>query len=239
MSAKTHSYDVWFLRDNTVFKGVPFQVVSDWAQQGRLGPEDRVKPTDTKEWGTVAEQPLFEPYLLRPEPRRVEDEAEMLEPVELDFAWKRKRGDEDDDVDMIPLIDISLVLLIFFMMTTTVAAISKVSVPDITNAIKIDSAANTICVYLDKVSEERVEYGIGKGSAAPEGPNANLTEAGLMSQLGTVIGEATAAVKIRIAAHRDLAYEQVERVMKELDRMKARGVAISEYTVEVGERANQ
>ena len=33
----------------------------------------------------------------------------------------RRRDDEDDDVDMIPLIDISLVLLIFFMMTATVA----------------------------------------------------------------------------------------------------------------------
>src|SRR5262249_40293761 len=38
-----------------------------------------------------------------------------------DISWKKGRGAEDEDVDMIPLIDVSLVLLIFFMLTATVA----------------------------------------------------------------------------------------------------------------------
>ena len=43
-------------------------------------------------------------------------------------------GEEDDDPDMIPLIDISLVLLIFFMMTSTVAVVSsQINVPEVQN----------------------------------------------------------------------------------------------------------
>ena len=44
--------------------------------------------------------------------------------VEFDDGWGRPHGDEDDDVDMIPLIDISLVLLIYFMMTSAISALS-------------------------------------------------------------------------------------------------------------------
>src|SRR5262249_42833475 len=61
-------------------------------------------------------------------PFRVEDQAEALEPIELDFTWRRRPEDEEEDVDMIPLIDVSLVLLIFFMMTTTAAPVAAFAV---------------------------------------------------------------------------------------------------------------
>src|SRR5207248_10967091 len=61
----------------------------------------------------------FAAFLPRVEPFRADDQAEALEPVQLDFGWKRRREAGDDDVDMIPLIDVSLVLLIFFMLTAS------------------------------------------------------------------------------------------------------------------------
>jgi biopolymer transport protein ExbD len=121
MSKEVRFLDVWIVESNTVYREVPFQVVSDWVQQGRLLENDKLRRSGTAEWFAVGSSPDFTPYLPRSEPDRVEDTAEALEPVELDFRWKKPAPDEDDDVDMIPLIDVSLVLLIFFMLTASTA----------------------------------------------------------------------------------------------------------------------
>src|SRR6185312_5212209 len=124
MTQKRRFLDVWIVESNTVYREVPFQVVTDWVQQGRLLEDDMLRPSGTAEWFKVGGSPDFAPYLPRTEPDRVEDQAEALEPVELDFRWKKRHDDEDDDVDMIPLIDVSLVLLIFFMLTASSAGLA-------------------------------------------------------------------------------------------------------------------
>jgi biopolymer transport protein ExbD len=124
MAEKRRFLDVWIIDSNTVYREVPFQVVTDWVQQGRLLENDMLRPSGTAEWFRVGGSPEFAPYLPRAEPFRVEDQAEALEPVELDFRWKKPAPDEDEDVDMIPLIDVSLVLLIFFMLTASSAGLA-------------------------------------------------------------------------------------------------------------------
>jgi biopolymer transport protein ExbD len=124
MTEKRRFLDVWIIESNTVYREVPFQVVSDWIQQGRLLENDMLRRSGTAEWFPVGGSPDFAPYLPRSEPYRVDDTAEALEPVELDFRWKRPQPDEDEDVDMIPLIDVSLVLLIFFMLTASTAGLA-------------------------------------------------------------------------------------------------------------------
>src|SRR5882672_7971129 len=117
---KQRLLDVWILEINTVYRQVPFAVVTDWLQQGRLLADDCVRLAGSKKWHAIKAVPALGPYLPRVEPQRAEDQAEALEPVELGLDWHRPGEEEDDDVDMIPLIDISLVLLIFFMMTASV-----------------------------------------------------------------------------------------------------------------------
>lgn len=124
MSAGRRFLDVWIVESNTVYREVPFPVVSDWIQQGRLLENDKLRNSGTAEWFPVGGSPDFSPYLPRSEPDRVEDTAEALEPVELDIRWKHAPPDEDDDVDMIPLIDVSLVLLIFFMLTAATGGLA-------------------------------------------------------------------------------------------------------------------
>jgi biopolymer transport protein ExbD len=119
MSKERRFLDVWIVDANTVYREVPFQVISDWILQGRLLENDMLRRSGTADWFPVGGSPDFAPYLPRSEPDRVEDTAEALEPVELDIRWKNPAPDEDDDVDMIPLIDVSLVLLIFFMLTAS------------------------------------------------------------------------------------------------------------------------
>ena len=129
--AAAPSLDVWIVESKTVYQGVPFTVVADWLQQGRLLDDDRVRPTGKGDWARIGDTPSLKPYVPRPEPLRAEDKAEALEPVGLDMDWRPRRGEEDEDVDMIPLIDVSLVLLIFFMMTTA-ATSSGLAAPPIT-----------------------------------------------------------------------------------------------------------
>src|SRR4051794_28206754 len=117
---KRRFLDVWIVESNTVYREVPYTVVTDWVQQGRLLDDDRLRSSGTADWQRLGDQAAFAAFLPKVEPNRVEDQAEALEPVQVDFAWKPRSDEEDDDVDMIPLIDISLVLLIFFMMTAAV-----------------------------------------------------------------------------------------------------------------------
>lgn len=120
--AKKRILDVWIVELNTVYRDVPYGVVTDWIQQGRLLDEDKVRLSGTTAWHAIAKVPTLAAFLPKAEPLRVDDQAEALEPVEVGFDWKHKSDEEDEDVDMIPLIDISLVLLIFFMMTASITA---------------------------------------------------------------------------------------------------------------------
>src|SRR4051794_22514158 len=131
--------DVWIVESNTVYKEVPYTVVADWLQQGRLLEDDKAKPSGTKDWQRLGDMTDFQPYVLKPEPYRANDQAEAMDPVALDFAYKRPHDDEDDDVDMIPLIDVSLVLLVFFMLTATAATVSGyANTPQATQGTIID-----------------------------------------------------------------------------------------------------
>ena len=87
----------------------------------------------------------------------------------MDFDWPKRTGDEDDDVDMIPLIDISLVLLIFFMMTMTVAAISRIQVPDMANAFTIETNPGIIRIDIDLQGRQaRLPLGLGTAARPPK-----------------------------------------------------------------------
>jgi biopolymer transport protein ExbD len=117
MAEKQRYLDVWILESNTVYREVPFTVVADWIQQGRLLENDMVRNSGRKDWKALGEIAALAAYLPRPEPMRPQDQAEALEAVQLEFGWKKAPHDDDEDIDMIPLIDVSLVLLIFFMLT--------------------------------------------------------------------------------------------------------------------------
>jgi biopolymer transport protein ExbD len=133
MSTKRRFLDVWIIEGNTVYKEVPFDVAADWVQQGRLLEGDMLRPSGTSEWTALGSMREFAVYLPKPaaEPE-IESQVEPMEPIETGFHWKRKTDDEDSEVDMIPLIDVSLVLLIFFMLTTnpeTSAAGPQIATP--------------------------------------------------------------------------------------------------------------
>src|SRR5215470_7038495 len=144
MSTKVKTLDILLADGSTGYKEVPFTVVIDWIQQGRLLEDDQVRPSGTEKWFRIAASKALAAYLPKPEPYRVEDRAEALEPVAVEFSWKPAKSSEEDDPDMIPLIDISLVLLVFFMMTSTVIiAATQIETP----AARTGGMANPVGVW--------------------------------------------------------------------------------------------
>ena len=218
MAEQRRFLDVWIVESNTVYKEVPFTVVADWIQQGRLLEDDMLKRSGTAEWSRIGGSPDFAPYLPRPEPMRTDDQAEALEPVQLDFRWRRRHDEEDDDVDMIPLIDVSLVLLIFFMLTAAAAgAASAIATPVIHFGSTVTS---DVTVGMTPDGPDRVLYTLspGKdrsGEASGEEMLTFQSREELLAKLDEFLATGTGA-RVTINAHQELKAGLVRRLIIDL-----------------------
>ena len=231
-------FDLWFVQANTVTKEVPFHVVTDWIQQGRATPIDKVKPSGTADWYDLGAVVAFQPYFPEPDTRHPQDAAEAMAPVETEFDYKKPEEDLDEDVDMIPLIDISLVLLIFFMMTMTAAAISRIMVPEAENAFSIEANPSVLRVDID-LRDGQYFYSLGLGTLAPAPEDDNLTsDVELKARLDERLRVITVPPKARVAAHGDIPTGVVEEILNALEARRA-NEQISDVTVEINERAKK
>src|SRR5206468_11356769 len=93
MAEKRRFIDVWLVEPNTVYREVPYNVVTDWVGQSRLLPDDMIRPSGTAQWFRVGDSPEFSPFLPKAEPVGIEDEASALERVDMGFNWKRPGED--------------------------------------------------------------------------------------------------------------------------------------------------
>ncbi len=242
MADKRRFLDVWLVETNTVYREVPFAVVADWVQQSRLLPEDMLRPSGTAQWFRVGASPEFAPYIPRSEPYRVDDQAEALEPVQIDFAWKPRRDDEDDDVDMIPLIDISLVLLIFFIMTGGVAGAFLIDTPGAFNGLKI-SDPKLVWIGVDLDSKQQTVYALGKGEKAPEDADKRLPSVDqVIARLEVLLKENKGPVDVTIRANKKVDSGDVRDLIVKLtalgapDEKKGRAWFISHKYITVSDK---
>jgi biopolymer transport protein ExbD len=228
MTEKKRLLDVWIVEINTVYREVPFNVVTDWLTEGRLLAEDRVRLTGTTAWHLVGKVPAFRPYLPKAEPHRAEDKAEALEPVDMGFHWKNPTEAEDEDVDMIPLIDISLVLLIFFMMTASVSSgvFSPINTPPAKHQLGA-IARDMLWVGIDTKNRDGKRetgadgklvafYSLGVENTTLELPTPQLNE--VLTRLEGTIAENSLAgtVRLRIRADEGLPIETISKTTLEL-----------------------
>jgi len=223
--------DVWIVETQAVYTAVPFAVVSDWVQQGRLLPDDRVRLAGNKTWHLVSKVPALSPYLPRTEPLETASIVESLEPVNLGWGWKHPEESEDEDVDMIPLIDISLVLLIFFMMTATIS--SGILTPIHTPETKYPTgvlAADQYWIGIDRKgpkgrelkSDDQIvpwySFGRDKEELVPPTDQWADFQGALMAQFAATSGD----VKVRLRADRGLPIEKITHLIGELRRLQYR-----------------
>ena len=246
MAKPPKQFDVWFVAASTVYKQVPYTVASGWVQEGRLGPADQLRPAgSTEAWKRLDEFELFADYLPRPaaptvpveEPAAAGEAAsgEPVEPPEFEPPPRRRRDDTDDDVDMIPLIDISMVLLVFFVMIRAAGALSSVDVPDMRYAGELKSDPTAVTISIEKANETDVAYSVrvGEKPAAPE--NANLpSKQAAIERLTAVVNEMDKPPEVRVACAQALPSLRVFEMIPDLKALKAKK-KIKGFNAEVNE----
>jgi biopolymer transport protein ExbD len=222
--AETSRYlDVWIIETNTVYREVPFTGVVDWIQQGRLLEDDMLRWSGQAEWFRVDSKPAFAAYLPRPDPKRAEDQAEAMEPVEVEIAWRHRPEDEDDDVDMVPLIDVTLVLLIFFIMTSS-AAVAEffIDTPAATFGLSTsDPTLLWIGIERDKGGNPVYALGIGQTPPTAEDQNFKSLEE-LLRRLDEKLNAATGPVEVNIRGDRNFPVSVIDRLSVQLEKPQRR-----------------
>jgi biopolymer transport protein ExbD len=206
----TRFFDVWIIERNTVYQKVPFTVVADWTQEGRLLETDKVRPAGTTVWQKLGDHPLLTAYLPQSQPTHAEDTAEALKEIELDFPGKKPEA-EDNDPDMIPLIDVSLVLLVFFMMTAqNLLTQSPVNNPEAKSA-RMVKIQGLITVTLKSPGGGKIEYFVGDDYSKP------LTEDQCVKEVETQ-QKASKHSKVIVQADKTLPYDKVQELTIKLER---------------------
>jgi biopolymer transport protein ExbD len=234
MSA-TH-YDLKIATGTHVYKAVPYDVLTNWLQQGRVIAADQVRPSGTEPWSTVAETKALAVFLPHAAAALPNDLADALQPVELGIAVRHHKVSDDDDVDMVPLIDISLVLLIFFMMTTTVAiGGANIQVPD-TKYAMLMSGKEMLWVGIDLGLDQQAVYSFGEGERSADAGNDKLTLNEAVDRVRQKLKTRATQkpVVVRIAAHHRLPVETVQKLTARLSELKKEGLA--EIKAEVTEK---
>ena len=238
------TYDVWFVAANTVYKQVPYSVIADWVGQGRLNATDRLKETGTDDWRQVDQFKRFRDYLPRPLVTSVENietttlegaPGEAAEEPDLDHAPRRRRDDTDDEVDMIPLIDISMVLLVFFIMMRASGALSPVDVPDMVYAAEISKDPNTITLAIEKADETNVVYSLRIGEQPPKTEDAKLTsQREVIERLKDLVATMENPPEVRVACAQNLPSQRVFELIPDLKALKSKK-KIRGFNAEVNE----
>jgi biopolymer transport protein ExbD len=217
MANEKRFFDVWIIESNTVYREVPHSVVTDWLQQGRLLGNDKARPSGTGEWRELGEWPEMAAFLPHREEGRADDMAEALEPVELEMTWKRRDDGDDQDVDMIPLIDVSLVLLIFFMMTSTVAGISpNISMPEV-SAGPAFVANEPAWITIELTQDKTPVYSLGQGNSAVPAEDRNLDFNSLLQRLDAKLASGSALELLTIQGDKKLESGLIKQLRSELE----------------------
>jgi hypothetical protein len=232
MAQKKRFLDVWIVESNTVYREVPYTVVVDWIQQGRLLEDDMLRWSGQKDWFRLGGTPAFAAYMPRSDPYSAGDQAEALESVHVDFSWKRRPEDDDEDVDMIPLIDVSLVLLVFFMMTATAISALYINTPGAENSWVV-SDPTLVWVGLDYQRDKdghpdrhNLVYALGQGENLekewPPIPDNDADRRRMLDEIAGEIAKKPGQLEVNIQADREIPEGYVRDLTRVLEAHRAK-----------------
>jgi biopolymer transport protein TolR len=127
------------------------------------------------------------------------------------------------DINMVPFIDVMLVLLIIFMVTAPLMAPSVIDIPTVGKA----SAApeQVITVEIDKKLKLMV-----KSRSASHAPGTDVKQAATMDNVAAMtlqLQAGNAATPVVISADKQIAYENVVKLMDSLQRAGVQRVGLS------------
>ncbi len=127
-----------------------------------------------------------------------------------------------NEINMVPFIDVMLVLLIIFMVTAPLISPSLIDLPSVGQAAR--QPDRFVQVVIDKDAQYRVKEGNASGDGDP------VDAALLAEKVRTLQGPAApgqAAVPVVISADRNVKYEAVVQAMDTLQRAGIQRVGLS------------
>ncbi len=101
-------------------------------------------------------------------------DLEMIEEDEDDFVIPRKKR-EDDEMDITPMIDITFLLLIFFIVCSTMDPTKIGGIPEAENGLAI-SAKNSAVIFIEPGSGDSVVLSTPDGTQFSADEDAQATE---------------------------------------------------------------
>ena len=131
------------------------------------------------------------------------------------------------DINMVPFIDVMLVLLIIFMVTAPLMTPSMIDVPSVGKAATAPEMVLTI--EIEKDGQMRLRQKTGGKTGVDQTHNVTLDNVGLQAKL--IQGESD-QVPVIISADKTLPYEKVMQVMDKLQRANVKRIGLSVRTLD-------
>ena len=132
-----------------------------------------------------------------------------------------------NEINMVPFIDVMLVLLTIFMVTAPLITPSQIDVPTVGQANERPKAFISVTISKDEIIK------VSEGSAKDEGTTVKLTDlAQEVRKLQSVIatGEDAPKVAVVISADKSIQYETVVNAMDTLQRAGVERIGLSVQT---------
>jgi biopolymer transport protein ExbD len=203
-----------------VYSPVPFDKLVQLATQGRLSPDDLVRPVGTQTWYPVSEVPALAASL--PQPALAQAAAEGGPVVDVEGAagerWVPRppaSRAEEAEMDMAPMIDVTFLLLIFFMLSNSMANPTPMDVP-----AAVHGRGVTLEGQQQILLDQEGDYYFG--NVASDQNRAESLEA-LIEEVQTNADAADAALDVIINAHKKLSYVRVRELVEQLGTVEGLG----------------
>ena len=124
-----------------------------------------------------------------------------------DDPWARKRLDSSE-VDMTPMIDCTFLLLIFFMVSSTMQSQPDIDLPVAAHSIGVDTSGSAVITVIAGTQRENPRILLGDGSG----------EEVLVEEVRRFVSDAVAAgkAKIVVKAEGDVTHGFIEDVARQI-----------------------
>ena len=225
--------DLKITRTGREYRGVPREQILRWRAERRVLSDDLVRPVGATNWMKVSLAPELAspatpatalppplPPISSPSPSksRSSDSPDNLGIIEPAKSRKRrpKREVEDTALDMTPMIDVTFQLLIFFMLTNTMAHPTPIKVPvaEYGRGVSPDGMQTLVI-------NEQGEYFLGD-STRDEARSPSLEAlVGEVTQNAANVGQ---PLDVIISAHQNARHVSVRELLERLESIPNVGV---------------
>lgn len=192
---------------------LPLETLVEMAAAGQISPDDLVRPGGSRVWIRVTEVPELAARLpLAPAPKPSWTEAEE-DPAEAREAGDpirlgQRRRHEEAAMEMAPMIDVTFLLLIFFMLTNSLANPAAMDVPEAVHGQGVPME-NQLLILID----QHGSYYLGETATEQ---SAAVSVDALVQGVRKNVQASRETLDVIVSAHRDCKHRYVRELLEGL-----------------------